>query len=284
MVGVCFGLGYGLTQRLVALNLPALVHLGQGFGARPFPGTGLESLRQRFGAEGQEIRGDLDLLELEAENRRQEEEIAKRQKALEAQQQEGSGQGTPEPPELGGPAALDAPAAAPATPAPNPPPPRPLPPRPRSPPLRRRPRHLPFPRPDLPQFAYPGCHSDGSLRPPMSAPQSLFQAAVNRLTARLGSGLADAAAGLAVLAQEAPERLQQEWQMFWQEVELEAERIERGESEPSPGTPFTPGAAEGGSAPAAAPFPHDPQEQIDALRAQVAALARRLDDHAAGQA
>ncbi|MEB3262741.1 MAG: hypothetical protein VKJ66_00040 [Synechococcus sp.] len=117
----------------------------------------------------------------------------------------------------------------------------------------------------------------------MSAPQSLFQAAVNRLTARLGSGLADAAAGLAVLAQEAPERLQQEWQMFWQEVELEAERIERGEAEPAPGTPFTATTGEAGS-PGAAPFPHDPQEQIDALRAQVADLARRLDDRPAGQA
>ncbi|MFM7676694.1 MAG: hypothetical protein ACKO5F_14200 [Synechococcus sp.] len=117
----------------------------------------------------------------------------------------------------------------------------------------------------------------------MSAPQSLFQAAVIRLTARLGSGLADAAAGLAVLAQEAPERLQQEWQMFWQEVELEAERIERGEADPAPGTPFPSTAAQPGS-PGAPPFPHDPQEQIDALRAQVADLARRLDDRPAGQA
>ena len=65
VVGICFGLGFGITHRLLALQLPSLVRLGQGFEVRPFPGTSLESLRLRFGAESQEIRGDLDLLELE---------------------------------------------------------------------------------------------------------------------------------------------------------------------------------------------------------------------------
>jgi len=65
LAGVCFGLGYGLTHRLLALQLPSLVRLGQGFEVRPFPGTSLESLRLRFGADGQEVRGTLDLLELE---------------------------------------------------------------------------------------------------------------------------------------------------------------------------------------------------------------------------
>ena len=49
----------------------------------------------------------------------------------------------------------------------------------------------------------------------MSAPQSLAKAAMNRLAARLGSGLADAAATLAALAQEAPARVQQELSLFW---------------------------------------------------------------------
>jgi hypothetical protein len=65
LAGLCFGLGYGLTYRLLALQWPSLVRLGQGFEVRPFPGTSLESLRLRFGADSQEVRGTLDLLELE---------------------------------------------------------------------------------------------------------------------------------------------------------------------------------------------------------------------------
>ena len=95
----------------------------------------------------------------------------------------------------------------------------------------------------------------------MSAPQSLVQAALQRLGARLGSGLVDAAANLVLLAQDAPERLRQEFQLFWDEVEAEAARIERDEE---PEVAIT--------APST-----DIQDQIDALRARVAAMARRLD-------
>lgn len=101
----------------------------------------------------------------------------------------------------------------------------------------------------------------------MSAPQNLLQAAVNRLAARMGSAVADTAASLAVLAQDAPARLQQELTLFWQEVEMEAERLERGDGEAAPQA-----AAERPS-----DSPADPQEQIDRLRAQVAAFARRLE-------
>lgn len=97
----------------------------------------------------------------------------------------------------------------------------------------------------------------------MAAPQSLFQAAAIRLTARLSSSLADSAATFAVLAQDAPARLRQELSLFWEEVEREAERLEQqqgaGGAQPT-------GDASG-----------DPQEQIDALRAQVADLCRRLE-------
>ena len=88
-----------------------------------------------------------------------------------------------------------------------------------------------------------------------------MQAALQRLGARLGSGLVDAAANLALLAQDAPERLRQEFQLFWDEVEAEAARIERDDE---PEVAIT--------APSA-----DIQDQIDALRARVAAMARRLD-------
>lgn len=101
----------------------------------------------------------------------------------------------------------------------------------------------------------------------MTAPQSLLQAAVNRLVARLGSGLADTAANLAVLAQDAPERLRQELNLFWEEVELEAERLDRAQSS----SPFQEesGPSERG--------PYDPQTQIDKLRKKVADLSKQLE-------
>jgi uncharacterized protein YceH (UPF0502 family) len=102
----------------------------------------------------------------------------------------------------------------------------------------------------------------------MSAPQTLVQAALNRLTARLGSGLAEAVAGLAVLAQDAPERLQREWDLFREEVELEARRLEHPEPEDVGANPDSAAAASG----------PDPQQQVDDLRATVARLARRLED------
>jgi len=104
----------------------------------------------------------------------------------------------------------------------------------------------------------------------MSAPQSLLQAAMNRLAARLGSGLVDTAATLSVLAQDAPARLQQEFTLFWEEVEQEAARLDRE------GTPTAAAGGDHQSGPARGAAT-DSQEAIDALRAQVARLARRLE-------
>jgi len=67
LVGICFALGYGLTQRALDLRLPALVQWGQSFAPRDRPGTSLESLRLQFGAAQQELRGRLDLQELEGQ-------------------------------------------------------------------------------------------------------------------------------------------------------------------------------------------------------------------------
>ena len=120
----------------------------------------------------------------------------------------------------------------------------------------------------------------------MSAPQSLLQAAVNRLSARLASGLADTAASVSLLAQDAPDRLRQELQLFWQEVEQEAARLEREGPGPDPAaSPFTApsagpgssGATSSGTSSGSSGSAADPQEMIDALRAQVAGLAQRLD-------
>jgi hypothetical protein len=103
----------------------------------------------------------------------------------------------------------------------------------------------------------------------MAAPQSLLQAAAIRLTARLSSSLADSAASLAVLAQDAPARLQQELNLFWEEVEREAERLERQQG--------------GGGAESAGHASGDPQDQIDGLRAQVSELCRRLEARPQGR-
>ncbi len=98
----------------------------------------------------------------------------------------------------------------------------------------------------------------------MSAPQTLIQATLHRLSARLGSGLLDAAAGLTALAQDAPDRMRAELQWFWEEVEAEAQRLE--EAGPASTTVSTQTAES-----------LDPQDRIDALRARIAAFSQRLD-------
>lgn len=103
----------------------------------------------------------------------------------------------------------------------------------------------------------------------MPAPQILLQAALQRLSMRLGSSLVDAAAQLSLLAQDAPDKFRQELLLFWEEVELEADRLERGDDAVV--------SSQATAEPVVAPAPGDPQSQIDALRAQVAAMVRGLD-------
>lgn len=88
VVGLCFGLGYGITQRLLALGLPQLIQLGQGFEVRSFPGTSLESLRLRFGAEGQPIRADLERQRLEEQQRQADQERQRQEQQREAEQRQ----------------------------------------------------------------------------------------------------------------------------------------------------------------------------------------------------
>ena len=100
----------------------------------------------------------------------------------------------------------------------------------------------------------------------MGSSEALIRATVNRISARLGHGFADAAAELAVLAQDAPQRLRQEWDLFQDEVRAEAERIERGDSAPM----STDGASS--SEPS-----ENPQAVIDRLRATVADLSQTIE-------
>ena len=101
----------------------------------------------------------------------------------------------------------------------------------------------------------------------MTPPDALFRAAMNRLLARVGEGMADAAAGMAVAVQDAPERLRQEWDLFQEEVKAEAERLQR-QDQPQTAAAVDRSAAE-----------HEPlQQRIDRLRAQVADLSTRLEE------
>ena len=112
----------------------------------------------------------------------------------------------------------------------------------------------------------------------MASPDALLKATVSRLAARLGHGLAEAAAEMAVLAQDAPERLKREWDLFQEEVQAEAARLERegGEEQEAPPSPASTAAV------VDSPLQNSgavetPQQQIDRLRAKVADLNTRLE-------
>ena len=108
------------------------------------------------------------------------------------------------------------------------------------------------------------CHSRNTAsRLAMSTPETLVQAALNRLAARLGSSAMDAAAQFSVMAQDAPQKLQQELELFWQEVQQEAERIEQPQATSTEPTEAA---------------PENLQDQLDGLRAQVANFSRRLEE------
>ena len=101
----------------------------------------------------------------------------------------------------------------------------------------------------------------------MTPPDALIRAAMNRLIARVGEGVADAAAGVAVAVQDAPDRIRQEWDLFQEEVKAEAERLQQTTASGST------------SAQASDPESAEPlQQHIDRLRAQVAELSMRLEE------
>ena len=102
----------------------------------------------------------------------------------------------------------------------------------------------------------------------MGSADALIRATLNRIGARVGHGLADTAAELAVLAQDAPSRLRQEWDLFQDEVRAEAERLERSEDEE---------LSCRGEADSVDASDRQPQELIDRLRATVADLSKRIE-------
>lgn len=83
LLGVCFGLGYGITHRLLSLRFEGGLSGHQRFEVKAFPGTELDSLRRRFGDASMQIRGDLDLLELERQQKRDAAAIEQRRGEME---------------------------------------------------------------------------------------------------------------------------------------------------------------------------------------------------------
>jgi len=83
IVGLCFGLGYGASLRLLSLGGEKERGASQRFDVQPAPGTTLESLRQRFGGEARDIRGDLDQIELEQQQKQEEADLKERRRAME---------------------------------------------------------------------------------------------------------------------------------------------------------------------------------------------------------
>jgi hypothetical protein len=85
----------------------------------------------------------------------------------------------------------------------------------------------------------------------------------------MGHGVADAAAGLAVLVQDAPDRVRQEWDLFQEEVKAEAERLGReGDGR----------VADAVSSPISSVEGESLQTKIDQLRARVAELGMRMEE------
>ncbi len=92
---------------------------------------------------------------------------------------------------------------------------------------------------------------------------------MHRVLARMGHGVADAAAGFAVLVQDAPDRVRQEWDLFQEEVKAEAERLDRENGGRG---------VDAQSSPASSVDEESLQTKIDQLRSRVAELGIRMED------
>ena len=92
---------------------------------------------------------------------------------------------------------------------------------------------------------------------------------MHRVLARMGHGVADAAAGFAVLVQVAPDRVRQEWDLFQEEVKAEAERLDRENGGRG---------VDAQSSPASSVDEESLQTKIDQLRSRVAELGIRMED------
>ncbi len=103
----------------------------------------------------------------------------------------------------------------------------------------------------------------------MTSRDALLRAAMHRVFARMGHGVADAAAGFAVLVQDAPERVREEWDLFQDEVKAEAERLDRESGGKGVDAESSPSSSVG---------EESLQIKIDQLRSRVAELGIRMEE------
>lgn len=85
-LGLCFGIGHGITERLLKLRGDDGPSGVQNFGVQPFPGQSLEELRRRHGGPALPLRADLEAFEQDRRMAKQKAEAEDRRGELEDQQ------------------------------------------------------------------------------------------------------------------------------------------------------------------------------------------------------
>jgi hypothetical protein len=114
--------GYGLTDRLLSLGKGDAVKLDQSFDVKPFPGTSLESLRLRFGADRKELPANLELIEQESSKKETSKQESSKQESSEPRQVQPASEAVSERSESTPEAQVEEPAGEPAPPVAPPPP------------------------------------------------------------------------------------------------------------------------------------------------------------------
>ena len=88
VLGLLFGLGHGVTDRLIRGQGEGAGPAGsQNFSVQPFPGESLEALRRRYGTRPEDVRVDFEALDQEKRNQQDLAETEKRRAELEDRQQ-----------------------------------------------------------------------------------------------------------------------------------------------------------------------------------------------------
>tara|TARA_Y100001968_G_scaffold333087_1_gene394042 strand:+ start:2849 stop:3163 length:315 start_codon:yes stop_codon:yes gene_type:complete len=101
----------------------------------------------------------------------------------------------------------------------------------------------------------------------VNSSDTLLKAAINRITARLGEKITDAATEMTSLALEAPELLKKEWEILKEEIYTEAERLKKDDDLKEQNSTDPKNSSEIDS----------PIERIDQIRARVAELNQKIE-------